>query len=57
MFLGAVRLHLTMYTKFPRPRNRFHQTNANIQRDQPYATVRRPAAQGLRVESTAASVI
>jgi hypothetical protein len=24
MFLGAVRLHLRMYTKFPRPRNRFH---------------------------------
>src|SRR5580698_2234859 len=27
MSLGAVRLHLRMYTKFPRPRNRFHSTN------------------------------
>jgi hypothetical protein len=42
MFLGAVRLHLRMYTKFPRPRNRFHFTNTNKQRSTQYAAVRGP---------------
>jgi hypothetical protein len=42
MFLGAVRLHLRMYTKFPRPRNRFHFANTNKQRSTQYAAVRGP---------------
>ena len=40
MSLGAVRLQLRMYTKFPRPRNRFHSVNTNKQRSAQYATVR-----------------
>jgi hypothetical protein len=43
MFLGAVRFHLRMYTKFGLARNCFRRTNIIKQYVVPYATVRPPA--------------
>src|ERR1700721_4077067 len=44
MFLGAVRLHLEMSTKFPPPRTPFHRKNGKKTAPAQSATVRCPAA-------------
>lgn len=44
MSLGEVRLHIRMYTKFPRLRNRFHSANFKYTTPAQYATVWCPAA-------------